>query len=56
VNAWFTVAEKTSLNATATAFTADFPWTGTDGVAVAAYCHGATPGNPAKPLIRSLRG
>jgi hypothetical protein len=36
------------LNATATASTADFPWTGTDGVAVAACCHGDTPGNTDK--------
>jgi len=32
------------------------PSTRTDGVAVAACCHGATPGKPAKPLIRNLRG
>jgi pyruvate ferredoxin oxidoreductase gamma subunit len=32
------------------------PSTRTDGVAVAACCHGATPGKPAKPLVRNLRG
>jgi hypothetical protein len=36
------------LNATATAFAADFPWTGTDSVAVAACCHGNTPDNTSK--------
>jgi hypothetical protein len=44
------------LNATATASTADFPLTGTDGVAVAACCHGNTPDKPGKSLISSLRG
>jgi hypothetical protein len=28
---------------------ADFPWTGTDGAAVAARCHGDTPRKPANP-------
>ena len=32
-----------------------FPWTGTDGVAVAACCHGNTPGNTGKHANRNLR-
>ena len=45
---WTASPGQAILNATATASTADFPWTGTDGVAVAACCHGDTPGNTGK--------
>src|SRR5437762_10684918 len=31
-------------------------WTGTDGVAVAACCHGDTPGETAKSLVRNPEG
>ena len=53
---WTATCGHAILNATATASTADFPLTGTDGVAVAACCHGATPDKPVKPLIRNLKG
>ena len=45
---WTISPGQAILNAKATASTADFPWTGTDGVAVAACCHGDTPGNTDK--------
>ena len=45
---WIASCGQAILNATATASTADFPQTGTEGVAVAACCHGDTPGNPDK--------
>jgi hypothetical protein len=45
---WTPASRHAILNATATASTADFPWTGTDGVAVAASCHANTPDNTGK--------